>query len=145
MNTSNTSRWTVPLDSIKFGGETIETKDIFMSPAFMPTVSSEFTWLPPQVIDAIYGKIPGAKKATATAKNEFNQTYYQMPCNVTDAVTLVFGGVEYAVNASDWVQPLNMLIGGTDGQNTTGLCTGTFISTDSLGGDPLTPPYKYVA
>lgn len=113
---TNPARWTFLLDSIIANGQTIAVSSaVSGAPAgkavTLVDTGTSYNYAPPQIVQAIYGSVPGA-----TFNTQANQ--WEIPCTIEVDVSVVIGGRQFNIHPLDTVQP---------DPNNPGTCFGAFL------------------
>jgi len=107
--------WAVTLDQVRVNGQDIVTRhnvsaasssitppttgEPFEKPTMFLSAELNSISLPNETFFAMVQHIPGASASSTGANLGAN-----VPCDTTATISFVFGGVEYPLHPSDWVQ-----------------------------------------
>ncbi|KAA1087526.1 hypothetical protein PGT21_033127 [Puccinia graminis f. sp. tritici] len=91
---SSTTHWQIPIDGLKFNGALIDNSQ---SDSVMIDSGTSLIGIPAPLVHAIYQNIPGATAGKGAYKG-----YYHFPCDTNPQLSMVFGGIEYAISADNF-------------------------------------------
>lgn len=90
---SATGDWAIPMDDMSFDGKKAGNGGVL---AYIDTGTS-FIFASSEMVKKLHAIIPGAQSGDGVT--------YNVPCDTTKSISLTFSGVDYQIQAKDWVSP----------------------------------------
>ncbi|OAV99370.1 hypothetical protein PTTG_04560 [Puccinia triticina 1-1 BBBD Race 1] len=91
---SSKTHWQIPIDGLKFNGAPVDNSQ---SDTVMIDSGTSLIGIPSHLVRAIYQNVPGAIAGKGAYKG-----YYHFPCDTNTQLSMVFGGVEYAISPDNF-------------------------------------------
>ncbi|PLW07514.1 hypothetical protein PCANC_23522 [Puccinia coronata f. sp. avenae] len=113
---SSRTSWQIPIDGLKLNGAVVDDSQ---SDNVLIDSGTSLIGIPSHLVRAVYQKVPGAIAGKGSYKG-----YYHFPCDANPNLSMVFGGVEYAIS------PDNFKAQRVEGDDSR--CYGALFSTSSV-------------
>ncbi|KAH9452652.1 hypothetical protein Pst134EA_015483 [Puccinia striiformis f. sp. tritici] len=113
---SSSSHWQIPIDGLKFNGASVDNSQ---SDKVLIDSGTSLIGIPAPLVHAIYKQVPDAIAGKGSYKG-----YYHFPCETSPQLSMIFGGVEYAISTENFKA---QKVQGDDSR-----CYGSLFSTSSV-------------